>query len=40
MRVEAKRLIENLQGLYANNKLIPFIGAGLSYPFKIPTWGR
>ncbi|HFJ9437064.1 TPA: ABC-three component system protein [Bacillus albus] len=38
--MKQKRLIENLQGLYANNKLIPFIGAGLSYPFKIPTWGK
>ncbi|MBK5431658.1 SIR2 family protein (plasmid) [Bacillus mycoides] len=38
--MKQKRLIQDLQGLYADKKLIPFVGAGLSYPFKIPTWGQ
>ncbi|QDZ88636.1 ABC-three component system protein [Priestia megaterium] len=35
-----KRQISDLQNLYENNRLIPFIGSGLSYPFNIPTWGN
>ncbi|BAH44559.1 hypothetical protein BBR47_35820 [Brevibacillus brevis NBRC 100599] len=30
--------IAQLKKLYNEGKLIPFIGAGLSYPFNIPTW--
>ncbi|MFJ7364031.1 SIR2 family NAD-dependent protein deacylase [Peribacillus frigoritolerans] len=30
--------LEKLRDLYVNNNLVPFIGAGLSYPFNIPTW--
>jgi hypothetical protein len=25
--------------LYKQKRLVPFIGAGMSYPFNIPTWG-
>ncbi|MDR4926510.1 FxSxx-COOH system tetratricopeptide repeat protein [Peribacillus simplex] len=32
------RIIDNIQKLYEGKKLIPFIGAGLSIPFKIPLW--
>lgn len=30
--------IENLKKDYLSNKVVPFIGAGLSVPFKVPTW--
>lgn len=30
--------IKQLRELYKKNKLIPFIGAGLSIPFNIPSW--
>lgn len=32
--------IQKLQKAYREKRLIPFIGAGLSAPFKIPTWGE
>lgn len=32
--------IYDLKTLYSQNKLIPFIGAGLSVPFKIPNWSN
>ncbi|MDO4536194.1 MAG: SIR2 family protein [Clostridium perfringens] len=32
--------IEKLKEDYLNDKIVPFIGAGLSAPFKIPTWER
>jgi hypothetical protein len=28
------------RSLYQQKRLVPFIGAGMSYPFKIPTWGE
>lgn len=31
--------IDELRKDYHNNKVIPFIGAGLSVPFKVPDWG-
>lgn len=31
--------LEQLKDAYSENKVVPFIGAGLSVPFKIPTWG-
>ena len=31
--------LENLKKDYQNDKVVPFIGAGLSVPFKVPTWG-
>lgn len=31
--------IENLKTAYRNKRLVPFIGAGLSFPFKMPGWG-
>ncbi|MBH0167607.1 SIR2 family protein [Fictibacillus sp. 7GRE50] len=31
--------LEQLRDAYHDNKVVPFIGAGLSVPFKIPTWG-
>ncbi len=30
--------IENLKRDYLAGKVVPFIGAGLSVPFKVPTW--
>lgn len=30
--------ISQLRELYINNKLVPFIGAGLSIPFGLPNW--
>lgn len=30
--------LEQLKEAYHENKLVPFIGAGLSVPFNIPTW--
>lgn len=30
--------IENLKKDYLAEKVVPFIGAGLSVPFKVPTW--
>jgi SIR2-like domain len=32
--------LEQLRAAYNENKVVPFIGAGLSEPFKIPTWGN
>lgn len=32
--------IKKLRELYQKRLLVPFIGAGLSAPFKIPTWER
>jgi hypothetical protein len=31
--------LESLRKDYHRDKVVPFIGAGLSVPFKIPTWG-
>ncbi|TKI58150.1 SIR2 family protein [Brevibacillus antibioticus] len=31
--------LENLRQDYQDGKVIPFIGAGLSVPFNIPSWG-
>ncbi|MGH0945281.1 SIR2 family protein [Bacillus mycoides] len=31
--------LEQLKEAYHENKVVPFIGAGLSVPFNIPTWG-
>ncbi|MBZ6485060.1 SIR2 family protein [Priestia aryabhattai] len=33
-----KDQIKKLNELYLKGDLVPFIGAGLSYPFNIPTW--
>lgn len=30
--------LDQLRTAYSENKVVPFIGAGLSVPFKIPTW--
>jgi hypothetical protein len=32
--------LQKLQNAYRENKLIPFIGTGLSSPFGIPDWGN
>ncbi|MCK2017946.1 SIR2 family protein [Peribacillus frigoritolerans] len=32
------RIIDKLHESYEKKKLIPFVGAGLSYPFEIPLW--
>ncbi|WP_422659060.1 ABC-three component system protein [Paenibacillus sp. EC2-1] len=32
--------LELLKEAYRGNKIVPFIGAGLSEPFKIPTWAE
>lgn len=31
--------LKQLKEAYHENKVVPFIGAGLSVPFNIPTWG-
>ncbi|WP_068505386.1 SIR2 family NAD-dependent protein deacylase [Paenibacillus kribbensis] len=31
--------ITHLRNIYSQGRLVPFIGAGLSIPFKIPSWG-
>lgn len=31
--------LEDLRNHYLNKEVVPFIGAGLSSPFKVPTWG-
>lgn len=31
--------LENLRKDYHKDKVVPFIGSGLSVPFKVPTWG-
>ncbi|MFP7736750.1 hypothetical protein ACLHDF_25815 [Priestia aryabhattai] len=31
--------LESLQKDYREGKIVPFIGSGLSVPFKVPTWG-
>lgn len=31
--------LEQLKEAYHENKIVPFIGAGISVPFNIPTWG-
>ncbi|ANX11663.1 hypothetical protein ABE41_006555 [Fictibacillus arsenicus] len=31
--------LQELREVYNDRKLVPFIGAGLSAPFKVPTWG-
>ncbi|WP_339317626.1 ABC-three component system protein [Paenibacillus sp. FSL R10-2734] len=31
--------ITHLRKIYSQGRLVPFIGAGLSVPFKIPNWG-
>ncbi|WP_079913049.1 SIR2 family protein [Paenibacillus sp. 32352] len=31
--------IESLRKDYHSDKVVPFIGAGLSVPFRVPTWG-
>ncbi|MGT9146704.1 ABC-three component system protein [Enterococcus faecalis] len=36
--MERNQVILELQKRYAEMKLIPFIGAGLSVPFSLPTW--
>ncbi|EGP5004207.1 hypothetical protein E5K19_002456, partial [Enterococcus faecium] len=36
--MERKDVIQELQLRYAEKKVIPFIGAGLSAPFSLPTW--
>lgn len=33
-----KHDIKTLKQIYLENKLVPFIGAGLSRPFRIPDW--
>ncbi|MBJ6361098.1 SIR2 family protein [Paenibacillus sp. GCM10012307] len=30
--------IKHLRNIYSQGRLVPFIGAGLSIPFKIPSW--
>ncbi len=35
-----ERIMQQLKKLYEQKKLIPFVGAGLSYPFNIPTWEK
>lgn len=35
-----KANLEKLRSAYNENKLVPFIGAGLAIPFKIPSWGN
>lgn len=32
--------LEDLQKDYHEGNLVPFIGAGLSEPFKVPSWGK
>jgi len=32
--------LKELREAYNNNKVVPFIGAGLSTPFNVPTWGE
>ncbi|AIW85352.1 SIR2-like domain protein [Bacillus mycoides] len=32
--------IEDLRQDYHDGKVVPFIGAGLSMPFKVPSWGE
>lgn len=32
--------MQKLQKAYKEKRLFPFVGAGLSAPFKIPTWGE
>jgi hypothetical protein len=32
--------LDQLREAYHENKVVPFIGAGLSVPFNIPTWGN
>ncbi|MEK4966379.1 SIR2 family protein [Cytobacillus sp. FSL R7-0696] len=34
------RYLEDLQKDYQEGNLIPFIGAGLSIPFEVPSWGK
>lgn len=36
--MEQKQVIQELQKRYAEKKVIPFIGAGLSMPFSLPKW--
>ncbi|MGY0353560.1 SIR2 family protein [Enterococcus avium] len=36
--MERKQVIQELQIRYAEKKVIPFIGAGLSAPFSLPKW--
>lgn len=32
--------ITELNKLYQQQKIVPLIGAGLSLPFKLPSWGK
>ncbi|PFR04433.1 hypothetical protein COK31_11235 [Bacillus cereus] len=32
--------LQELAGFYGENKVVPFIGAGLSIPFGVPDWGK
>jgi hypothetical protein len=32
--------IVHLRNIYSQGRLVPFVGAGLSIPFKIPSWGE
>ncbi|MDT9027884.1 SIR2 family NAD-dependent protein deacylase [Rossellomorea yichunensis] len=34
------RYLEDLQKDYQEGNLVPFIGAGLSIPFEVPSWGK
>ena len=36
--MEREQVIQELQQRYAEKKIIPFIGAGLSAPFSLPRW--
>jgi hypothetical protein len=37
-RIKMDPNIEDLKKDYLADKVVPFIGAGLSVPFKVPTW--
>ena len=36
--MSVKSDIKKMRKIYSNNRLIPFIGAGMSRPFNIPSW--
>lgn len=36
----AKAYLKKLKEAYRNKTLVPFVGAGVSFPLKQPGWGR
>ncbi|MDD4239621.1 MAG: hypothetical protein PHT62_13890 [Desulfotomaculaceae bacterium] len=35
----AKDYMNKLKQAHRNHQLVPFVGAGLSFPFEMPGWG-